>query len=145
MSLFQKPNKQKHSEDFFPLVKMQKVHTFLAFFFLREISLGSPGYPRTHHDQLTSELSILPASVSQILRLKACTTTPNLYFLSFFLRFFYVCGHFACVCVCTLCLCSARGGQKKAPEPPQLELQAVSCEEGSGNWSSGRATSSLSH
>ena len=44
------------------------------------ISLYSPGCPRTHFvDQTDLELRNLPASVSRVLGLKACATTPSLY------------------------------------------------------------------
>jgi hypothetical protein len=67
------------------------IHSFfLSFFFLRDrISLCSPGCPETHSvDQAGLELRNLPASASWVLGLKACTTTPGLFF--FFLRFIYL-------------------------------------------------------
>jgi hypothetical protein len=52
---------------------------FLSFFFLvfrNRVSLCSPGCPGTHClDQASLELRNLPASASQVLGLKACTTT----------------------------------------------------------------------
>jgi hypothetical protein len=51
-------------------------HTF--FFFRNRVSLCSPGCPRTHSvDQAGLELRNPPASASQVLGLKACTTTPS--------------------------------------------------------------------
>jgi hypothetical protein len=45
-------------------------------FFQDRVSLYSPGYPETHSvDQAGLELRNLPASASQVLELKACTTT----------------------------------------------------------------------
>jgi hypothetical protein len=42
----------------------------------------SPGCPGTHFvDQASLELRNLPASASQVLELKACTTVTQLYFL----------------------------------------------------------------
>jgi hypothetical protein len=50
------------------------------FFFLRDrVSLCSPGCPGTHSvDQAGLELRNLPASASQVLGLKVCTTTAQL-------------------------------------------------------------------
>ena len=45
---------------------------------LRQVSLCIPGCPGTHSvDQAGLELRNLPASTSQVLRLKACATTPG--------------------------------------------------------------------
>jgi hypothetical protein len=47
-----------------------------VLFFRYRVSLCSPGCPRAHSvDQAGLELRNLPASASQVLRLKACTTT----------------------------------------------------------------------
>jgi hypothetical protein len=55
----------------------------INFFFLvfqDRVSLYSPGCPGTHFvDQVGLELRNPPASASQVLGLKACTTTPCLY------------------------------------------------------------------
>jgi hypothetical protein len=46
-----------------------------CFFFLDRVSLYSPGCPEIHFvDQAGLELRNLPASASQVLRLKACAT-----------------------------------------------------------------------
>ena len=51
----------------------------LFFFFWDRVSLCSPGCPGIHSvDQAGLELRNLPASVSQVLGLKLCTTTPGL-------------------------------------------------------------------
>jgi hypothetical protein len=54
---------------------------FLIFLFLvfqDRVSLCSPGCPGTHFvDQACLELRNPPASASQVLGLKACTTTPG--------------------------------------------------------------------
>jgi hypothetical protein len=48
--------------------------------FWDRVSLYSPGCPGTHFvDQAGLKLRNLPASVSQVLGLKACATTPGLY------------------------------------------------------------------
>jgi hypothetical protein len=45
------------------------------------VSLCTPGCPGTHSvDQADLELMDLPASSSQVLELKACTTTTWLYY-----------------------------------------------------------------
>jgi hypothetical protein len=51
----------------------------LFFLIFRDrVSLYSPGYPGTHFvDQAGPELRNLPASASQVLGLKACTTMPG--------------------------------------------------------------------
>ena len=50
-----------------------------CFVFRNRVSLYSPGCPRTHSvDQDGLELRNLPASASQVLGLKACTTTARL-------------------------------------------------------------------
>jgi hypothetical protein len=47
--------------------------------FRDRVSLYSPGCPGTHFvDQASFELRNPPASASQVLGLKACTTTPGL-------------------------------------------------------------------
>jgi hypothetical protein len=46
--------------------------------FQDRVSLYSPGYPGTHSaDQAGLELRNPPVSASQVLGLKACTTTPG--------------------------------------------------------------------
>jgi hypothetical protein len=53
------------------------IFTFLVFG--DRVSLYSSGSPGTHFvDQAGLELRNLPASASQVLRLKVCTTTPGL-------------------------------------------------------------------
>jgi hypothetical protein len=55
-----------------------------VFVFQDRVSLYSPGCPGTHFvDQAGLKLRNLPASVSQVLELKACTTTPG-YIYPFF-------------------------------------------------------------
>jgi hypothetical protein len=60
---------------------------FLVFvFFPDRVSLCSPGCPGTHSiDQAGLELRNLPASASQVLGLKVCTTTAQLK------NYFYLC------------------------------------------------------
>jgi hypothetical protein len=55
---------------------------FLLFVFLRDrVSLCSPGCPGTHFvDQAGLELRNPPVSASQVLGLKACTTTPGYFY-----------------------------------------------------------------
>jgi hypothetical protein len=49
-----------------------------TFFSRDRVSLCSPGSPGTHFvDQAGLELSNLPASASQVLGLRACTTTAQ--------------------------------------------------------------------
>jgi hypothetical protein len=51
---------------------------FCFFFFQDRVFLYSPGSPGTHSvDQAGLELRSPPASASQVLGLKACTTTPG--------------------------------------------------------------------
>jgi hypothetical protein len=51
---------------------------FCFDFFLDRVSLNRPVCPGTHLvDQAGLELRKLPASASQVLGLKACTTTPR--------------------------------------------------------------------
>jgi hypothetical protein len=51
---------------------------FVFCFFRDRVSLCSPGCPGTHFvDQAGLELRNPPASASQVLGLKACTTTPG--------------------------------------------------------------------
>jgi hypothetical protein len=58
------------------------VLVFIVFVFRDKVSLYSPGCPRTHFvDQAGLKLRNLPASASQVLRLKACATTPGDIFL----------------------------------------------------------------
>jgi hypothetical protein len=55
---------------------------FVLFFFRDRVSLYSPGCPGTHFvDQAGLELRDPPASASQVLGLKACATTPSVYFV----------------------------------------------------------------
>jgi hypothetical protein len=55
---------------------------FFLFFFQDRVSLYSPGYPGTHFvEQAGLELRNSPASASQVLELKACTTMPGGTFL----------------------------------------------------------------
>jgi hypothetical protein len=56
---------------------MPFVCLFVCLFVFRDrVSLYSPGYPGTHFvDQVSLELRNPPASASQVLGLKACTTT----------------------------------------------------------------------
>jgi hypothetical protein len=64
-----------------PLVSHTWFLFFVFFFFLvlrDRVSLCSPGCPGTHSvDQAVLELRNPPASVSQVLGLKACATTPG--------------------------------------------------------------------
>jgi hypothetical protein len=59
--------------------------TFVCLFvFEARVSLCSPGCPGTHSvDQVGLELRNLPASASQVLGLKECTTTARLQILLF--------------------------------------------------------------
>jgi hypothetical protein len=55
---------------------------FFFFFFQDKVSLCSPDCPGTHSgDQAGLELRNSPASASQVLGLKACTTTPSIMVL----------------------------------------------------------------
>jgi hypothetical protein len=55
--------------------------------FRDRVSLYSPGCPGTHSvDQAGLELRNPPASVSQVLGLKVCATTPGLLLLFGFLK-----------------------------------------------------------
>jgi hypothetical protein len=60
--------------------KEKHLFCFVLFFVFQDrVSLCSPGCPGTHSvDQAGLELRYLPASASQVLGLKACTTTPVL-------------------------------------------------------------------
>jgi hypothetical protein len=72
-------------------IKLMYWHLFIYLFiylfiliFRDRISLYSPGYPGTHFvDQAGLELSNPPASASQVLGLKACTTMPGPTFIFF--------------------------------------------------------------
>ena len=53
------------------------VFLFVCFVFRDRVSLCSPGCPGTHSvDQAGLKLRNLPASASQVLGLKVCTTMP---------------------------------------------------------------------
>jgi hypothetical protein len=70
----QRRNKEKHQ-------RHSRRHNILLFFlvFRDRVSLYNPGCPGTHSvDQAGLELRNLPASASQVLGLKACTTTAPL-------------------------------------------------------------------
>jgi hypothetical protein len=63
---------------------MQIKNFFLGGGFRDRVSLYSPGCPETHSvDQAGLKLRNLPASASQVLRLKVCTTTawPKNFFM----------------------------------------------------------------
>jgi hypothetical protein len=61
---------------------------FVCLFVWDRVSLYSPGCPGTYFvDQAGLELRNPPASVSRVLGLKACTTTPGLSSPSFFVIF----------------------------------------------------------
>jgi hypothetical protein len=54
------------------------IYLFIYLVFRDSVSLYSPGCPGTHFvDQAGLELRNLPASVSQVLGLKACATMPG--------------------------------------------------------------------
>ena len=58
--------------------KFVSCYCFLFLFFQDRVSLCSPGCPGTHSvDQAGLELRNSPASASQVLGLKACTTIPG--------------------------------------------------------------------
>jgi hypothetical protein len=60
------------------LKQTKQNQTFFFFIFQDRVSLYSPGCPGTHSaDQAGLELRNPPASASQVLRLKACATTPG--------------------------------------------------------------------
>jgi hypothetical protein len=62
--------------------KLFHIFLFLFLFFQDRASLCSPGCPGTHSvDQAGLELRNLPASASQVLKLKAYATTVRLFFL----------------------------------------------------------------
>jgi hypothetical protein len=77
----------------FALLCLLFISKFVFVFVFRDrVSLCSPGCPRTHFvDQTGLELRNLPASASQVLGLKVCTTMPgsflNLLIWVFFLHF----------------------------------------------------------
>jgi hypothetical protein len=57
-------------------------YSLFCFVFRDRVSLCSPGYPGTHSvDQAGLKLRNPPASVSQVLGLKACDNTAQLYIL----------------------------------------------------------------
>jgi hypothetical protein len=58
--------------------EMQFFFVFFFFFLRDRVSLCSRGYPGTHSgDQAGLKLRNPPASASQVLRLKACSTTAQ--------------------------------------------------------------------
>ena len=62
----------------FGLVWFGLVFCLFVLFFRDRVSLCSPGCPGTHSvDQAGLELRNQPASASQVLGLKACTTMPG--------------------------------------------------------------------
>ena len=62
-------------------------------FFQNRVSLYSPGCPGTHSvDQDGLELRNPPASASRVLGLKACATTPGLFYF-IFVMFLVVCQY----------------------------------------------------
>jgi hypothetical protein len=66
----------------FGLVWFGLVWFGLVLVFQDRVSLCGPGCPGTHSvDQAGLELRNLPASASQVLGLKACTTTPSYVFI----------------------------------------------------------------
>jgi hypothetical protein len=82
---------------------------FFWFVFRDRVSLCSPGCPGAHFvDQAGLELRNPPASASQVLGLKACTTTPGKTSLIIFIKFPksspLCCPVKVCVCVC-VCVC----------------------------------------
>ena len=63
---------------------------FFFFFFQDRVFLYSPGCPGTHFvDQAGLELRNPPASASQVLGLKACTTTSVSAFISYIMKIIY--------------------------------------------------------
>jgi hypothetical protein len=65
------------SGGFFVCLFVHFLFCFVLFCFRDRVSLYSPGCPGTHSvDQAGLELRNLPASASQMLQLKACTTMP---------------------------------------------------------------------
>jgi hypothetical protein len=73
------------ASDMFPFLCSLFVCLFdWLFVFQDRVSLCSPGCPGTHSvDQAGLELRNLPASASQVLGLKACTTTARLFCASY--------------------------------------------------------------
>jgi hypothetical protein len=64
---------------FFKTKNILKIFFFFLLVFRDRVSLCSPGCPGTHSvDQAGLELRNPPASASQVLGLKVCTTTPSL-------------------------------------------------------------------
>ena len=86
--------------------------------FQDRVSMCSPGCPGTHFvDQTGLELRDPPASASQVLGSKACTTTAQL-----------------CMGVLPTCVLGACVGQKRASDSLTLVLQTVvSCQVDAGN------------
>jgi hypothetical protein len=83
----------------------------------------SPGCPGTHSvDQAVLELRNPPASASQVLGSKACTTMPG-YGIFFTLNFVCSCsgGCFTCICVCVSPACL----KPVVLDPLELELQTI--------------------
>ena len=75
------PREEKHSEtestpEGLRVKTLRPPRLFFFFFFCDRVFLCSPGCPGTHFvDQAGLELRNPPASASQVLGLKACTTT----------------------------------------------------------------------
>jgi hypothetical protein len=76
-------------------LRLSPVTSHSTFFFSQTGFLCSPGCPGTHFvDQAGLELRNPPASASQVLGLKACTTMPGTFFSKFI--FTYMNEYFAC-------------------------------------------------
>jgi hypothetical protein len=68
------------SPSFVPMILVFCLFVCLVLVFRDRVSLCRPGCPGTHSvDQAGLELRNSPASASQVLGLKACTTMPGLY------------------------------------------------------------------
>jgi hypothetical protein len=77
------------------VVDQRSIFLFSFLVFQDRVSLCSLGYPGTHSvDQAVLELRNPPASASQVLGLKACTTTPSLCLIFLIKYFLYL--HFKC-------------------------------------------------
>jgi hypothetical protein len=75
--------------DMVPLICFSFFFFFFFFGFSRDsVSLCNPGHPGTHSvDQAGLELRNLPASVSQMLGLKAWWHTPGTYLLLIIIKY----------------------------------------------------------